>query len=80
MPSTLYAYYIFVCCMMYATEIFFTHVFKARVIEFLGWGKGWEGMIDDNEMFERAVAVSCKPKVLYLPTWVASPISTKLLW
>ena len=36
---------------MYATEIFFTHVFFASVTEFHGWGKGGEGMIDDNEMF-----------------------------
>ena len=37
--------------MMYTTEIFFTHGFIASVTEFHGWGKGGEGVIDDNEMF-----------------------------
>ena len=51
--------------MMYATEIFFIHGFIASFTEFHGLGKGGEGIIDDDEMFEWTAAVSCKPKVLF---------------
>ena len=50
---------------MYATDIFFTHGLIASATEFHGWGKGGEGIVDDNEMFEWTAAVSCKPKVLF---------------
>ena len=64
----LYLLTVLLCIMMYDVcyrDSLYTHGFLASVTKFHGWGKGGEGMSDDNEMFEWTAAVSCKPKVLF---------------